>query len=217
MKALKSLTIALVCLVGVSTSGLHAATNPVVAEMALAADTFLAALDGWQKKIATFEFKDDERHNWHFIPRDRKGLAWNQMTGEQKQLAHALLGTSTSHRGHLKSVAIMSLEKILQVGEGPDRRFSRDPELYHVSVFGEPSPQGTWGWRIEGHHLSLNFTIIKGKRFVQTQCVALPDTGNIDLKFAPEPVDRCKLRMRDRAPDKEVFKNELVLSSMFGK
>ena len=38
----------------------------------------------------------------------------------------------------------------------------RDPERYFFSVFGTPSPKGTWAWRVEGHHVSLHFTIVNG-------------------------------------------------------
>jgi len=62
----------------------------------------------------------------------------------------------------------MTLEKILQDMEGPNRRFPRDPELYHVSIFGTPSTSQTWGWSIEGHHLSLNFTIAHGRAISAT-------------------------------------------------
>ena len=44
-------------------------------------------------------------------------------------------------------------------GSGP----VRDPERYFVSFFGTPGPKGTWGWRVEGHHLSLNFTLANGQ------------------------------------------------------
>jgi hypothetical protein len=39
----------------------------------------------------------------------------------------------------------------------------RDPDLYFLSVFGEPGGRGEWGWRVEGHHLSLNFTLRDGR------------------------------------------------------
>jgi hypothetical protein len=39
----------------------------------------------------------------------------------------------------------------------------RDPELYYVSVFGQPSMSGTWGWKVEGHHVAVNITMNNGK------------------------------------------------------
>lgn len=134
----------------------------VVTDMKSTADNFLNALTDEEKATASFKFGDDQRIDWHFIPKDRKGLALNQISGEKKTLAYALLSSGLSARGFIQSTTIMTLEKILQDMEGPGRRFPRDPELYHVSIFGKPSTTGTWGWSFEGHHLSVNFTIVKG-------------------------------------------------------
>src|SRR5690349_2488707 len=127
-------------------------------EMAEAAENFLASLSGEQRAKATFDLKSDERLNWHFIPRERKGLPIKEMTGEQRALANVLLSSGLSHRGYFKASTIMSLEQILrdmEQGKGP----VRDPERYFFSIFGKPESHGTWGWRVEGHHLALNFTI----------------------------------------------------------
>jgi hypothetical protein len=132
----------------------------VAADMARAAQDFLAALSPEQKAKAAFEFKDAERFNWHFIPRERKGLPLKEMNPEQRKRAQALLETGLSRAGVEKALVIMSLEQILREIEG---RPIRDPELYYVSLFGAPEARKTWGWRIEGHHLSLNFTIVEGR------------------------------------------------------
>lgn len=132
-------------------------------EMADAARHFLSALNDDQRSKASFAFDSDERENWHFIPKDRKGLPLKEMIPAQRHLAYALLSTGLSQRGYVKAVTIMSLEQILQEMEGPNRKFPRDPELYYVSIFGAPGETGTWGWRVEGHHLSVNFTIQDGK------------------------------------------------------
>lgn len=140
-----------------------ASAELAVDEMTSAANTFLNALSEEQRARASFDFENDERLDWHFIPKERKGLALNEMESAQSTLAYALLSTGTSRSGQLKAMTIMTLERILQDIEGPRRRFSRDPALYHVSIFGTPSKEGTWGWRFEGHHLSLNYTIVNGK------------------------------------------------------
>ena len=136
--------------------------DTAVKEMKDAAVNFLDSLDTDRRTIAAFDFGNDERLNWHFIPKDRQGLPLNKMEAEQATLAMALLATGMSRDGQVKAMTIMTLEKILQVMEGPGRRFPRDPALYHVSIFGTPSTDGTWGWRFEGHHLSLNYTIVNG-------------------------------------------------------
>ena len=126
-------------------------------EMADAANNFLAALPAEQRAKAVFEFQTDERVNWHFVPRARKGLPFAEMSPAQKHLAHVLLSTPLSHAGYFKAATIMSLEDVLhgiEQGRGP----ARDAEMYYVSVFGTPG-KDVWGFRIEGHHLALNFTL----------------------------------------------------------
>ena len=130
--------------------------------MAMRANQFLASLDAEQKAKASFDFKGDERSNWHFIPKTRKGLALKEMTPEQRKLAHALAASGLSQQGYSKATNIMSLEPILHQLEGAARTFPRDPELYHFFIFGTPGPKETWGWRMEGHHVSVNFTLVKG-------------------------------------------------------
>ena len=125
-------------------------------EMADAANNFLAALMPEQKARATFEFKDEERFDWHFIPKPRKGLPIKEMTPPQRLLAHALLSSGLSQRGYAKATSIMSLEQILYEIENQAPR--RDAEMYYVTVFGQPG-KGAWGWRVEGHHVSLNFSL----------------------------------------------------------
>ena len=140
-------------------------------QMAEIAKTFLGSLTVEQKAKASFKFEDEEeRTNWHFIPRPRKGLPMKEMTPQSRLLAHALLNTGLSFRGAAKAVTIMSLEEVLyQIESAADEskreatRAKRDPEQYFVSIFGEPSPTGTWGWRIEGHHVSMNFTLKDGQ------------------------------------------------------
>ena len=127
-------------------------------EMAAAAQNFLNALPDEKRAKASFDFKDEERFNWHFVPRARKGLALKEMSGAERALAHALLASGLSHRGYFKATTIISLEQILreiEQGRGPER----DAEQYYFSIFGKPESHGRWAWRVEGHHLSLNFTI----------------------------------------------------------
>ncbi len=137
-------------------------------QMVAAADRFLATLTPEQKKIATFDFNDKERTNWHFIPMQkgdqsaRKGLELAKMTEKQKKAAFDLLRAGTSRKGYNQATTIMSLEAVLHKLE-KNGRFTRSPDWYHVSIFGKPSKNGQWGWRLEGHHLSLNFTLNKGK------------------------------------------------------
>src|SRR6266581_4556896 len=150
----------------------------VADEMAAAADHLLATLTPEQAAKATYPLNDNERFNWHFIPRERKGLPIKEMAPEQKHLAHGLLSTALSHRGYLKASTIMSLEQVLrdlEQGRGP----TRDPELYFVTMFGKPDPKGTWGWRVEGHHLALNFMLVDGKEVSVTPSFLGSNPGEV--------------------------------------
>lgn len=138
-------------------SGLPLPSAPVV--MARAASDFLAELSPEQRARASFSFADAERLNWHFIPRERRGLPLKDMTEPQRAAARRLLQAGLSQRGFLKVTTIIELELVLrELGGDPA---VRDPELYFFSVFGSPSPPGPWGWRVEGHHVSLNFTVVR--------------------------------------------------------
>lgn len=140
-------------------------------EMAEASREFLASLSDEQRERATFAFDSDERERHHFIPSEmweRRGVSMKEMNGEQRDRAQDLLRAGLSERGHMTANEIMEVEGILARLEGEDRQFARDPEDYWVSVFGTPATDGTWGWRWEGHHLSLHFTMVEGELSVST-------------------------------------------------
>lgn len=158
-------TCALALLV-VGSSVCSAVAHEASEEIATAARNFLAALTPEQKQKATYEFKDAERVNWHFIPKGRNGLPLKEMTIAQRHLAQGLLASGLSQRGYLKATTIMSLEQVLF--ELENQAAHRDGELYYFTIFGEPSETKTWGWRVEGHHLSINFTLVKGHDIVAT-------------------------------------------------
>jgi hypothetical protein len=143
--------------------------------MADAATKWLAALTPQQRQHAAFSFDAADRLNWHFVPTEmhpRKGLTLGEMTDSQRTLAHDLLRAGLSQRGYMTAAAIMELESILGAIEAAERRnptrgrggnpMARDPVRYFFSVFGMPSSRGAWAWRVEGHHVSLNFTIVNG-------------------------------------------------------
>src|SRR5579883_1260175 len=130
--------------------------------MTATAKAYLNALTPELRTRTIFPMNADERMNWHFVPLERKGVALREMTSAQKHLAEALLSAGLSQQGIIKAHTIMSLDQVLKEmehGTGPER----DPEKYYVSIFGEPADHGTWGYRFEGHHLSLNFTVVEGR------------------------------------------------------
>jgi uncharacterized protein DUF3500 len=143
--------------------------------MSTAATAFLGALTPEQRQQAAFAFDTDERLHWHFIPTEmypRNGLLVRDMTPAQRSLAHDLMKASLSQRGYMTATQIMDLENVLNAIEAAQRAagssaeaaraLERNPQKYFFSVFGTPSPKNTWGWRVEGHHVSLHFTVVNG-------------------------------------------------------
>ena len=132
--------------------------------MVAAATSFVGSLTPEQRKQTMFTLDTQERLRWNFIPTEafpRNGLQIRDMTEPQRKLAHALLRSGLSERGYMTYSAIIQLENVLRVVE-QGGKFERNPEKYFFSIFGEPSAAGVWGWRVEGHHISLHFTVNKG-------------------------------------------------------
>jgi hypothetical protein len=140
------------------------ASQKSAANMQKAATQFLDSLSADQKTTVSFPFESEERLRWHFIPNEtfpRKGLMIKDMNEAQRRLAHDLLRSGLSARGYLKVTSIIELEDILKAIE-VGGKMARNKEEYLFSVFGTPAAKGRWGWRLEGHHLSLRFAVVDG-------------------------------------------------------
>ena len=160
--------LALLVLLNPSPSGTALADDgsdkPGVA-MAAAAAKLAEVLPADQKQKLMYKYDDPERLNWHFIPKDRNGIVLWDLNGEPRQAAEHLVKAGLSAAGHAKVLQVRSLEEVLYLFEGGEedyRRNRRHPHKYHITVFGTPAATGLWGWRFEGHHLSLNFSIQDG-------------------------------------------------------
>jgi hypothetical protein len=140
----------------------NAMSSSPEARMRKAALALLATLSPDQRSKAVFAFNSDERLSWHYVPIERKGLALGELTEPQRERAFDLIRCGLSARGFEKTEIIRRLETVLieiEKGTGP----RRDPERYFITIFGQPAARGAWGWRYEGHHISLNWTVADGK------------------------------------------------------
>jgi hypothetical protein len=131
--------------------------------MATLVTAFVDTLSAAQRRQASSPFDDGERFNWHYVPRERAGVPIEQISAASKSALHELLRYALSETGYQKAVDVMSLEEPLGLIENHQRHY-RHPENYSVTVFGTPG-RLPWGWRIEGHHLSLNFTAVTEELF----------------------------------------------------
>lgn len=151
------------------------------------AAAFLAALPGTQR-----DFSDDERKDWDFWPSRYPGARMDQIVPEQRAVADRLLRLGLSAEGYEKLKLIQALEAY-----NPWRS-----PYYSLMVFGEPADEKPWGWRFQGHHLSLNFTLVEGKR-----------AANTPLFLGTQPLSRSNIA-GGKAPlgDEENFARKLYLS-----
>jgi hypothetical protein len=127
--------------------------------MATAAHEFLRSLSDKQRGEAQFDFDNNERYDWHYIPRDRKGIPLRDLNAAQQKAAMSLLRNALSDTAYAKTKSIMELENVLREVEGrPADDDYRNQGKYYFSIFGNPGTDSIWGWRLEGHHISLNFS-----------------------------------------------------------
>lgn len=173
------------------------ATEQSAARMAAAAQGWLSGLSPEQRQQAQFDYGSPERLRWHFIPNEmfpRKGLALRAMSAAQQQQAHALLRAGLSVQGYDTAAAIIQLEDVLRAIENSPR-FARSPLDYQVSVFGTPAAKGTWGWRVEGHHLSLHFAVSNGR--VVASSPTFTGSNPAEVRVGPKKGTRVLGRLED--------------------
>jgi len=135
-------------------------TSAAAQAMTVAAQALLDATPPGQKPQLLQPFTLEARGDWNYTPRSRPGVPFKSMDATQRQLAHKLLATALSQPGLVKVREIMALEIALR--ELETFGLSRDPDNYAFAFFGMPGA-APWGWRIEGHHLSLHFTLANGQ------------------------------------------------------
>ena len=130
-------------------------------EMSDAASRFLESLSPDQRDRATFHYADGERLLWYYPPLNRHGLALRDMDQPQRELAQALMATGLTERSNEQANLIIEHEEVLGPLELEQNivTYLRDPDLYYWTVFGDPKGDTPWAWRVEGHHISIHFSV----------------------------------------------------------
>jgi len=151
----------------------------VAARMAEAAGAWLETLDAEQRAIGqgagpADDPSDNERRRWFYTPTDHGGLTIHQQRPVQQRATMRLVSTGLSPAAYVSVATIMGLENVLDYEEGFTASFNRergrDPGMYYLRIFGEPSEKGSWGWRFGGHHVSLNNLVVDGVLVATTPC-----------------------------------------------
>ncbi|CAI7989392.1 hypothetical protein GBAR_LOCUS197 [Geodia barretti] len=129
--------------------------------MSDAASAWMDSLDSEQRSKATFHYMDGERIFWYYPPLNRHGLPLRDMDGNQRNLALSLLATGLTDETNRQANLIIEHEEVLGPLEAESGHVTwpRDPELYYWTVFGDPTGSDPWGWRAEGHHLSVHYSV----------------------------------------------------------
>src|SRR5437016_3773188 len=118
--------------------------------LADAAGALLGALRPELREKAALPFESAARTDWHYVPRERPGVRLREMNDGERKAAHGLLRAALSSRGYLKADSIMQLDRVLRelsIAAGHEDA-SRDPAQYTFTVFGAPSAESVWGWRV---------------------------------------------------------------------
>ena len=165
MRILISLLLLGLAVTGIAQDKAHPSAS-VAAKMRESAERLLAALPEKSRAQAMRPFEDRDRLDWHYTPRSRNGISFKELDTAGRDAVHGLLRIALSAAGYRKVVNIIELELVLR--EIETFGLMRDPERYHLTVYGQPDRAQRWGWRFEGHHISLNFTLAGEKMAVDT-------------------------------------------------
>jgi len=161
----RSTTVSLV----VATVTLTLAASTVPAQQSFPADpgmrhaarALLNSSEGERRHWGLSGFEDEERFNWAYTPVPRQGFPLREMTDAERQITWNLVASGLGERGMQQAREVIQLEEVLY--ERSEQSDFRDPDQYLISIFGAPGSLGRWGWRFEGHHLSVNFTLLDGR------------------------------------------------------
>jgi hypothetical protein len=140
----------------------HAAA---VSQMTEACSNFLNSLNSDQKAKTVYSYLDGERIFWYYPPLNRHGLPLREMDAKQRQLAYAVMASGLTDKSYEQAKLIIEHEDVLGPLEVEQNKvtFLRDTERYYFTIFGEPGGSDPWGWRVEGHHVCLNYSIWNDK------------------------------------------------------
>ncbi|WP_242158402.1 DUF3500 domain-containing protein [Aestuariivivens sediminis] len=125
-----------------------------------AAVAFLESLDDVQREKTKFSIDDDEWRKWmnqdYYV---RQGVGFIEMSEKQRKAAFDLMGASLSAKGLKLSQDIMKLNYTLGEISGNMERYGE--WRYWITIMGEPSETEPWGWQMEGHHLIINYFVLR--------------------------------------------------------
>jgi hypothetical protein len=192
-------------------------------DVARAAIDLIEGVDDDARRRLCLPFADEEqRRTWFYWPGPRAGVALGALDPNGRALVHRLV---TSVPAYAKVVTIIGLEDVLAEIEGDRARSVRNPEHYCTSIFGDPSGAEPWGFRFEGHHVSVHTTVADGELaptplFLGSNPAEVTHDGRVVVRPLAEEEDvaralltslpaaqRRRATIDDTAPDDIVTRN----------
>jgi hypothetical protein len=134
------------------------ATARLVSRMAGAAEGFLATLGKPETDAVGDGLDGPGFREWSYLPGPRDGLSLAEMTPAQREAALSLLDTGCSTSGARTARAVIELDLIRRQLGGADPQPGDD--RFWFRVFGTPAADGAWAWRVNGHHLAVQVTVV---------------------------------------------------------
>ncbi len=128
------------------------------------AAAFVGSLTDAQRQKTVFAFDETSRYEWHFVPASmigRSGIPVKSLDSVQKIRFYAMLQSYLSAEGYQRTRDVMDYEYLLK--EMEPNNANRIPENYFVTLYGSPDKDSTWAWKFTGHHVTLNFTVVKDR------------------------------------------------------
>jgi hypothetical protein len=133
-----------------------AATGVSLEPVAAAAAAFLTALPPDQRETARFPLDSEQWRRWHNMHPNlmRHGVCLLDLDDARRDAALAVVRATLSAAGYANARDVMKLNE--HVAEITGRTEEYGEWYYFLSIFGEPSEDGPWGWQLDGHHLIIN-------------------------------------------------------------
>lgn len=155
-------------------------TSPVASMTLDGVNAFIETLNDDQRVQTLHSLGGEAQTDWTYLPGERVGLPLRDATEDQRRLMLEIVDHAVSDTGWERIEDIRALEIYLR-DVAKSIPAMRDPNGYFLAVFGEPSKEGTWGLRFEGHHLSLHWVFRNGEvaaavpQFLGSNPATIPD------------------------------------------
>lgn len=136
------------------------ATGVTTEPVKKAAEAFLKTLSPEQRQRTMFPVNDEEWRKWYNVHRGpRQGVNFKELSDPQKLAAFGLLRASMSAKGFGTARDIMRLNGYLSTLVNKPEEYGEG--LYFLTIMGEPSTTAPWGWQLDGHHLDVNYFVLR--------------------------------------------------------